>query len=651
MTLNIGKSLAASGLSWRNNDNNPAFGDPFVDMASLAMPRTMPDALRWCEFIFYANNVYGQALNRSISYFITEVEITNSDIGREEKQKYLDVLNDTLDITNMAHTVALDFVCYGNAFTSVLLPFRRSLVCGNKRCAAEWAFDKVVSNPVFAFRWTNFTFHAHCPKCGYSGKWTHVDRRSGSEGDLKIKRWSPHDIELLWDPFWDDSRIIWKIPVQERQQIRDGVPRLLGRLNWEVVQAIKNEEHLLFDKDVVTHLKEPTLAGAENRGWGISRMLANLRQAWYVQVLHQRNESLALDYVIPFRVITPAPRAGAADMSGDPVFGMGLGNFRAQVDAMLRARRQDPCRWNVLPFPINYQALGGDASQLAPESLLDQGIDTLLNGAGIPADLYRGNLTTQTAIPTLRVFEANWSGLVHHLNRFVQSVADALSRFFSWEPIKVRLLPASHAADLGQQMAKLQLMMGGQISQTSGLRAVNMDFESETRQKLEEEKITAEQQQRLQEELQGQADMSAMAQQQAAPGAMPGAVPGGAPGAPPAVAAAGMPPGGGMGGLSGQATPDVPITPQELMAKAQMIAEQLMGLPETQKDSALIQLKRSDPSLHAAVKQSLTNIRQQAQSVGQQQVLAQQFGKMGAATAHRWLQRRGRGLEFEAEPE
>jgi hypothetical protein len=58
-------------------------------------------------------------------------------------------------------------------------------------------------------------------------------------------------------------------------------------------------------------MREDALAGVRNRGWGISRVLANFRQAWYVQVLHRYNEAIALDYVIPFRLITP-PRVTRA---------------------------------------------------------------------------------------------------------------------------------------------------------------------------------------------------------------------------------------------------------------------------------------------------------------------------------------------------
>jgi len=39
--------------------------------------------------------------------------------------------------------------------------------------------------------------------------------------------------------------------------------------------------------------------------------MSEKKQAWYLQVLQRYNEAIALDYIIPFRVISPMPRPGA----------------------------------------------------------------------------------------------------------------------------------------------------------------------------------------------------------------------------------------------------------------------------------------------------------------------------------------------------
>lgn len=585
------------------------------------------------------NGVYRQAIDRVVSYFLTDIQIEDlgkNKLGAEEKEKYAEFFNVTLGIKNALHSVAMDYLTYGNSFTSVLVPFKRYLSC--KKCGLEMPLAQIYNKPACAFKWQNFQFHAVCPHCKYTGEWTHIDRRTGDTSDLKIKRWSPHEIELLWDPYTDDLRHVWRIPEDYRTLIKQGHLHHLERASWEVIQAIKDSKNLMFDKDVVFHLKEDALSGLRNRGWGISRILANFRQAWYVQILMRFNEAIALDYVIPFRVITPAPRGGDS-ASSDPVHTINLGNFTARVQSMLRARRSDPARWNVLPFPVNYQALGGDASQLAPRELIDQGLDTLLKCIGMPVELFNGTLTMQAAPAALRVFEANWGHLPHNLNNFLGHVADQIAKVKSWEPAAVTLTRVTHADDLNRQMAKLQLMMGGQISKSTGLKSVGLDYDEETKRTLEEERIYADAQGKMQREMEQSQQMDAMSQ----PADMMGGVgntgsgaTGGAPAGPPA--AGGAPPaapGAAPGAppspvdqflMQRQNSGNIPRTPDDLQAQAQLIAQQLLSLPESQKDSQLIKLKRSDATMHALVKSIIGDIRQQAQQQGGEMLLAQQYG-------------------------
>ena len=67
------------------------------------------------------------------------------------------------------------------------------------------------------------------------------------------------------------------------------------------------------------------------------------------------------------------------------------------------------------------------------------------------------------------------------------------------------------------------------------------------------------------------------------------------------------------------------------MSKAEQIAGQMQALPDSQRQSEMIALKKTDPTLHALVKSRMEDQKQDAQLQGGQQVLAQQYGKQGAA--------------------
>jgi hypothetical protein len=296
---------------------------------------------------------------------------------------------------------------------------------------------------------------------------------------------------------------------------------------------------------------------------------------------------------------------------------------------MLRKRRRDPAGWNFLSHPIQYQMLGGEANQLAPTELLQQGLTTLLNGFGMPAELYNGTLSLQAALPAIRLFQSSWTYLTHFMNDFLTFVTQRTAHGMGWEPAKAKLLPPTITDDMNNIMAKLQLMQGQQISQTTALRGMGLDFKEEIRQLMEEERFKQEEQAKIQEEM---ATASIMDQMAAPPQPQ---MPGGAPGAPGALPGAqgGQPAPAGAEGVAAQQmaintpmTPNQKITPQELQANAEAKASELLSIPESQRQSEMTKLKSQNPTLHAAVKQTIDNIRQQARTAGGQMVMQQQFG-------------------------
>ena len=105
--LGVGGGLAAMGGG--GGSESESFPDPFMDMASLAMPDTMQYALRWCEYIFMANGTYRQAVDRVLSYFITDIEIANA--GDDDKDKWRTFLDETLDVKNMLSRLVEMVLC------------------------------------------------------------------------------------------------------------------------------------------------------------------------------------------------------------------------------------------------------------------------------------------------------------------------------------------------------------------------------------------------------------------------------------------------------------------------------------------------------------------------------------------------------------
>ena len=617
------------------------FPNPFLDVATMSMPQGQRSVLYWAQYIHSIFGTYSTALERVISYFITEVQYEKLSSTEEEKWHEF---SDTVGIKKVVQNMLRDRLCYGNSFASIIKPFKRFLSC--PQCGASFALSEVLRNNTFRFQWKFPNFTATCPSCkggrGYSGTWKVDDREVDTEKNLKIKIWPVHDIEIVFDPYTDDTQYVWRIPEDYKQLIRRGTHFHLERVPEGVLKAIEHNQVYLFNPDAIFHMKEPTLSGIQNRGWGLPRMFSNFRQIWYVQVLRRLNEAIAQDYLMPLRVITPDMRRGAGAGGGGAMGGISVDNmwmvdgaeFRNNVIGALRRRRRDPAGFAIMPFPINYQLLATEANQLAPTELINQGYDQLLNDVGIPVDLYKGSLQLQTAPVALRLFESTWQHLVHDCNGFLNWFVRQISQILSWETVKVKMKRVTLADDMQLQMNALQLYMSQQMSGRSAFEFLGKNWKQEQEQIADEALTQAEIQSQTQEKM----EQAGFAQQ----------------------IAKGIPAGGGGGGGGGQATMpsvtggsptgdpstagamqtsyagpvsqyltamsgNVPQTPEDMMSTADAIAQDLLGLPEAQRKSELRKLRTSNDMLHKIVNQKLDEKRRNVRTdAGNQAVSALQ---------------------------
>ena len=69
--------------------------------------------------------------------------------------------------------------------------------------------------------------------------------------------------------------------------------------------------------------------------------------------------------------------------------------------------------------------------------------------------------------------------------------------------------------------------------------------------------------------------------------------------------------------------PNVPVTPNDLQSAAEALAQQLLGLPEGQKDSELRKLKQFNPTLHALTREKMDDIRRDARMQGGAMLMGQ----------------------------
>jgi hypothetical protein len=75
--------------------------------------------------------------------------------------------------------------------------------------------------------------------------------------------------------------------------------------------------------------------------------------------------------------------------------------------------------------------------------------------------------------------------------------------------------------------------------------------------------------------------------------------------------------------------PNAAVTPNDLQTAAEQLANELLGLPESVKDSELRKLKQFNPTLHSIVRAKMDDMRQQFRTQGGAMLQQQQFGGGG----------------------
>jgi len=583
-----------------NTNKHAILPDPFCDFASTAMPKSKSDVLRLCEHVWLMSGQFKTAMQRICRYFLTKVEFVG-DISDAEREKYTEFLDNTLKIMDRAANTGDDLLCYGNSFTSLYMPFNRILTCNE--CNFTVALNKV---PKFKLDTKKKEFTTYCVRCGKETKHAHKDLRSMDEDRINLIRWNPHEIELTHNFISGDTDYVWRINQNFKSQLRKGDEFWIRNTPWELIEATIDGDMFKFNKGAIKHLIEPTIAGVQNRGWGIPRLFGAFKDVYYVQMLKRYNEALALDYIIPFRVVTPE-KSGVAD----PMMHHDMNQWTTNLNGLLEDHRRNPTGYHTLPFPVKYQALSGEGVQLSPYQLIKQGNADLMDAIGVPVELFQGTMSLQAAPTALRLFQSTWPQFTSSMNDWLTWIVQTCGNFFGWEEVQAKLQPVTYADDIERKGMLLQMQAANQVSKQTAFSYLDLNPKEEARKIMDEQKDTMEIQRDFEED-QMNADELRQMSEAAAQQPQAGAPQMGGQPQPQPVAGMGVPMAGQPGGGA--------QTPEAMMNEAQSTAQQLMGMPETARKSSLIQLKKTNPMMHAQIRQIMTDMEQQASSQGVSQM-------------------------------
>ena len=615
--MSILSNEGGTGSLRQSLSHSKTFPSPFLDYATLEAPQTIEEAFEMAETMFYTNRTFAQAMEYIVAYFTgTDISLVAQD--EEKTNEYKHFLEKTINLQSQLYLIGRDAKIYGNSCFSVLAPFKRFLKNDEDGVGVypldelDWSFDYRKG-----FKFTD-------PKTGKEAFCKiPIDRVTQKSKDIVIKRWPLKQMEAIKSPYSNKTTYYYKFTGQEEEDVRSGKPSVMADIPWGMVEAIRNGKLFEFSPGMLYHMSADNLCDTTFEPWGLPPAIASFKDAYLTAILKRNNEVIALDHMLPLKMVSPAGNSTGSGV--DFMRTTNLGSFGQTVLRSIERAKRDPSGWMYFPVPINYQVMNGEGAQFVNPALMDNAQAEFLNGLGIPVEMYRKNMSAQAAPFAARLFEAGEVVFFEQLNSACKWMIDRISAILGWDRVDAELTKPTHADDLDRRMILLQMMMGGIAAESDVLSLFGLDWKDtfkkrmdEQEYKMKEEKKIMERMQKLQENEMimnmppGMAGMDPSMMGGMPPGAMP---PGGGTPVPPGPPVNGMvgPPAGGNQGI------DVESYMADAQAKAQEIAQTYpLGSPERRQ--VLSQLKANDPNMHAQVVALLDQLTNEAEAQGRNQL-------------------------------
>lgn len=479
-------------------NNGLQYPSPFFDIAHTYLPATVKQMFRWCRYYFLVNPLINAVVFKMSEYPVTDVLFDTE--SPEMKRRWTSFLLEQLRYRSFQIEVGLDYHTYGNALVSIFYPFMKMLECTSCK-AKHMAKDST-------YRFQNFQFHMVCPKCGHHGPVRAYDHYIRAHKGIRLLRWNPENVDIKYNEITGEYEYYYDIPNQIRNDIIIGKKSTVETVPQLFIDALKLKKAVVFAKDNIYHFKRPTLAG-KDRGWGTPMILPVLKDTFYLQILRKAQEAVALEHIVPLRVLFP--QAGSA--TSDPYTSVNLQDWRDQVAGEIRRWRADNNHIPIMPLPLGHQSIGGDGRALLLSQEIRVWSEQIVAGMGVPNELIFGGLSYSGSNVSLRMLENTFLGYLQDHLSMLRWVIRQTSAWLGWPGVKSRFKPFKMADDLQRKAYLFQLNQAGKLSDESLMADADYDTgkEDEIMERESARRASAMKKQRLlQADIEGEAQMATM---------------------------------------------------------------------------------------------------------------------------------------------
>jgi hypothetical protein len=485
-----GSASSTSGTSVTFHRGTLRYDNPFLDMTSTFIPRTIKGIFRFIAVYVIGDPLVSQCIIKLSEYPITKL-IYNDENGTSIKddktlEYWKNFLEDKLKILKSLIQAGMDYYAYGNSIISIHYPFKRMLRC--PRCRKDHAVEALKC------RFRNYKFYAKCmakgpdgKPCGYDGEMDARDISTKEINKFRIVHWDLLQMDIKYNPITGDHFYFYSVPGDLAAAIRRGDMDIVNGTRLEVIDAIRKRKQLKLMADNVFHLKRPgpQYIIPSERGWGIPAVFPVLKDVFHIKILKKGNEMIAFDHIVPLRMLFPV---GTGDVS--PHATINLSSWKTKIEDEIRKWRSDPNYITILPLPVGMQNMSGDAKMLMVTPEIRATEDTILIGIGMIPEIIRGGASWSGSNVSLRVVENSFLNHRSDMHMMLDFIIKNICEYMNKPVVQCKMSDFKMADDLQKKQMMVNLAMGPKsdslVSATTMVKELGLDPDSEFKTKTEE---------------------------------------------------------------------------------------------------------------------------------------------------------------------
>lgn len=442
------------------------YPSPFFDIASQYIPKTIKALFKWCVFYQLTNPVINAVVAKLAVYPITELVYEGENAALNKK--YKDFLEKILNLRVFLTETNLDRYTFGNSFTSVSFPIDKMLTC--RSCKDTQKASKS------SYVWRNYQFVITCKKCEHSGPARVKDEPSPNYRKTRLIRWNPDHIEIKVNEITGETKYFYKVPTVLRNAITLGKPDVVEQVPQAFIDAVRLKRTIVLDPEKVYHTKRPSISrDLTDAGWGTPLILPVLKDAFFIQVLKKAQEAIALQNIVPFRVLFPQITTDGSN----PFQHVNLKDWQNEVVTQIKRWKRDSNYIAVTPTPIGAQVVGGEGKMMLLHQEVRMYSEMLVAGMGVPVGFYYGESQYSGASINLRALENEFQGNREDMHRLVEFIVTQISKYMKQPAVPTRFKPFKMADDLQRASFDLQQVQMRIMSKSTFAQSRDMSYDDE----------------------------------------------------------------------------------------------------------------------------------------------------------------------------